>query len=1211
MPAPPGGGKPEIVAKIGAEFDASEVADGLRRMGTDWGKRMREIEKKSQKSMKGTGKSIKEFMWAAGGARKAYKRLFDDQLKGLKSVRTQYVASIKEARKAEAAVAGITAEMKALNAEAEPELFEKLNKRLQEAQKNAEKLRDASEKIGRQRTEAMEGVKEIKEQFTFDTDDIVDAMKEAGEELIGPFESLMNKDIPGAMEKAGKLVGKGWEKLFKGTGKLVTGMGKGFAGMGSKLAAKGKGVGGIGGAAMQGAGKAMGAIGKLVGQMGPMIKMIGTLGPILSTVSSLLVAVVKILIDAEAGAKELNKEIMSTAGTSEFFYKNMKNTSVAANDLEETLQDIRDSATSLDNMDWGISKETHTAVLNAITAEGVSLKKLDDDFKRVGKSSQEATGYAKDWGSMVQMSVAYSRAFGVSLNDISQLEGEMMSELGMDLDHVETSFQFMLKSAEESGIATNKFFGIIRGFSADLTLFNIRMEDVTKTLVMMGKAMSPREAQKMMQGLTSMFKGRDLLSRTKDVIMGGPAVARAMKSQQAGTVKGLASDIGISEDEMRTVLKKNDKDLAKWLAKNDKKVTADQRKAVMEAAIMQHKLDSGDTIDLASAIKDANPWTAKKIADAKVAAITGGKKIDQLTGINRIAAESAAEVSDELQDQIKKLAMNTEVMKADLAEKLKRANGDASQFSAEEQRMLTKLGVDIKDADASAKVASKTDEDFYNSLDDKQQNLLKDGKEAIDYQKETAHLQSSVLDKLQVLIDFIMNQIYDAFTALMDFTSDMLDLMDIGNKYAADRQSADMRRKSEKTFVKTGNKELVDAWNKSQGSLSEMNKQLKAQGGLFAKANESIDKQVQIIKDSQKKLDDPTTPQDQKKGLQDQIDAARGLLNEYRRTAVRQGDWKEIIKGMNLTSDQMAKMTAYAKSRGGTVAGEGGGDLMAALKQAGVTLDDDTIAKLAKAGVGTATNAGSMAAMGQDIARTLSTAEKPAEQQKKDLELLKTSREQAHQAELAALGIKTVADNATQKGSLFTHDVTAEEANETMMEEQERHGDVLDDIYRALRFRGIKIDKPFLQNQIRETLHDATFEAFSEALLDYYVMEHTDSDEVLKAIQKGDDPKTFARGLREAYRGGKGTLEEGKLKGLVAPQNATGGVVTSIRDGIAQVARAPAGEGLMAIRPGESYGGGGGGGGTVKLELGPNARKFFGVIAQDEISKAQSATRRR
>jgi hypothetical protein len=167
----------------------------------------------------------------------------------------------------------------------------------------------------------------------------------------------------------------------------------------------------------------------------------------------------------------------------------MKDSDKGASDLEGTLRNIRDAATSLDNMDWGINKETHTAVLNAITAEGVSLKKLDDDFKSVGKRAKEATGYAKGWGSMVQMSVAYSRAFGVSLQEVSQFQGEMMSELGMSLDQVETSFQYMVKGAEDSGIATNKFFGIIRGFSADLSLFNVRMEDVTKTLVMMGKAM--------------------------------------------------------------------------------------------------------------------------------------------------------------------------------------------------------------------------------------------------------------------------------------------------------------------------------------------------------------------------------------------------------------------------------------------------------------------------------------------------------------------------------------------------------------------------------------------------------------------------------------------------------------------------------------------------------------------------------------------------
>src|SRR6185369_9735703 len=100
---------------------------------------------------------------------------------------------------------------------------------------------------------------------------------------------------------------------------------------------------------------------------------------------------------------------------------------------------------------------------------------------------------------LAHVSVAYSRAFGVPLQEINTLQAEMMTEMGASLDDTTLAFQQMTKAAEDSGISANKFFGMIRGVSQDLSLWGTRMEDAVKLLGRLGQVMSPRNAQKFMQ----------------------------------------------------------------------------------------------------------------------------------------------------------------------------------------------------------------------------------------------------------------------------------------------------------------------------------------------------------------------------------------------------------------------------------------------------------------------------------------------------------------------------------------------------------------------------------------------------------------------------------------------------------------------------------------------------------------------------------------
>jgi hypothetical protein len=1147
MPPAPGAKPDQIVTEMGVKWDASDVSDGLRKLGTDWGKRMRQVEKRSQDSMKGSGKAIKQFMWQMGGAKKAYKRLYEEQRHSLKSITGEWRKAGAEVSKAVEKVNDIKDAFK--KAELGGQVFSAedvahYTKTLGAAQKELDKTKAAYDKLENAKGSAKEGVLGIKEKMSFDREEVIDGFKEAGAELWGPFESLLNKDLPGAIEKGGKLAGAGWQKLFKGGGKLAQGLGTGLA----KKAAKMK----EGGVAGKVGGAGVAALGGMMKGLGGLMKMIGTLGPILSTVSSVLVGIVKLMLDAEASAKELNKQILSTAGSSEFFHRNLKDAGMAATDLEGTLRDIRNAATSLDNMDWGINKETHTAVLNAITAEGVSLKKLDADFKRVGKSAQDATGYAKGWGTMVQMSVAYSRSFGVSLQEVTQFQGEMMSELGMSLDQTESSFQNMLRGAEEAGIATNKFFGIIRGFSADMSLFNVRMESVVKVMTALGKAMSPREAQKFLQGLTGFFKGQGLGERTKHVMMAGPGDNAAVQKSTDDKLGNLATDIAsatgksLTVQQLKKVLRKSDKDLSGWLADDGAKLSDDQKRVIQEAAIRQQALDKKTPVDTASAIGDLDPMeTLEHLQRESVHMF--GKKLEELTGVQRMDAENVLGVTDEQQKSFHKLNMGVEQMRADLVHKL----SEGAPLTEDEIAILKKLHVEQSKAGASDLRDNHKAKEVWDAMSEDQQKLLQDGKKEIDYQKDIAHVQASVVDKLSVLVEFVMNQIYNVMSGIWDAITD---LPGFGNKMS----------KMQIAAAKTRDKDLIDAVGKAS-SVDEAQKLLD-QFGHKKHVSDVASRVSKMLPDIAKDIGAKNA-----EAMSDVGDAfSKG------------GDLVQALQNAGSTQDEIVKILTALK---GTLdPSEFAKDMKANAETPVVVMPPPEAPNWVDA-EGTGPAAGPVGPVSPDF----------------------PSAGEIAKAQTAAQPDANAFFKEGLTGrSIYTHDMHAEDAAEEHLKSVNDTGDSLSDIYNALRVRGIKIDKPFLENQIKGVIHDAVFEAASEALVDYYVLQKMDAGEALKAIKDGGDPKTLAKNFTTELSKGQRDVEGGRVTGLHG--NAAGGVISAVRNGMA-VVRPAAGEGILWGRPGERIGGGGGGGGgpqVVHVMFKGDAAKILETHMDNRISHAQT-----
>ena len=255
---------------------------------------------------------------------------------------------------------------------------------------------------------------------------------------------------------------------------------------------------------------------------------------------------------------------------------------------------------------------------------------------------------------MVQMSVGYSRAFGVSLSEVTDLQGELMSELGENALEVQKGFQEMKDGADDAGVASNKFFNQIRAISADFSLFNLRMGDAAKLMSKLDKAMSPRKAAEFFQTITKFFKGMGLMDRAKMVLMAGTGKTKGiLKKDLEHSVESLASDLNNQSkglgDELKTALGKKGQ-LVKFLAKHDKELSGEQRDAIMTASRQEQKITQGGIVSLASGLKDISPFAAMDEMEA-ISQSMFRKPLEKLTNVEIAGVEAAAGISDEQLDQ--------------------------------------------------------------------------------------------------------------------------------------------------------------------------------------------------------------------------------------------------------------------------------------------------------------------------------------------------------------------------------------------------------------------------------------------------------------------------------------------------------------------------------------------------------------------------------
>lgn len=322
--------------------------------------------------------------------------------------------------------------------------------------------------------------------------------------------------IGGLVEAFGALKGgdvKGAASAASGAAQV----GAGLLGRGAGAAAAGGAAGGA--AALGGAATALAAVAV------PLAAVAGTLA-----------LIVKLIIDANAQAKEMNKTLLESAGAGDMMFSVMND---GSEQLRAGLQGLRAAATDfVHNVRWGTVADDMVKILTAANDAGLT-------YKEMAKDTGELVNGMKGYLGVTELALRYSKLLGVDAAELAGNIAEWEHDLGGGLKNLEESFARVTKIAMESGFGVKRFYSMIQQATSGMALYNNRIEETAKLLSTTADILGEQEAKEFIDTLQKGFADEDYSARLKRVLLTGTEdVKRIVSKQAVSTAEAFTEDFG-------------------------------------------------------------------------------------------------------------------------------------------------------------------------------------------------------------------------------------------------------------------------------------------------------------------------------------------------------------------------------------------------------------------------------------------------------------------------------------------------------------------------------------------------------------------------------------------------------------------------------------------------------------------------------------------
>lgn len=350
------------------------------------------------------------------------------------------------------------------------------------------KLQDESQdEATKRKLQAEKKVAKLRHDIFKEEDEFIDNMDKASKNLLATVRGMER-----SAHKAGAMA-KNYEKtadrltsitkyfngeMLDGADQFIEKLSDGLDGLAGKLTSS-VDAGALfkGGAQM--ASKGITAMGDALGTMVPLL---GTIATGLAGVVAIAGVVGAIFFEADKKVKEFNKTAINTFGV-------MDLARIGGGDLNKTLLTLNRTVHNL-TANLGITSEEAMGLLDALDKGGITLSQLTS---RSLTAANQQTELAK---TIVNVGTT-ARMMGVGIAEYSSTLMDYVNDLGTSLDTVNDSFSSIAKMAADSSFGTRRFYSMVVQATSGQASLNTRLEDTAGLLIKMTKILGQKKAMEM------------------------------------------------------------------------------------------------------------------------------------------------------------------------------------------------------------------------------------------------------------------------------------------------------------------------------------------------------------------------------------------------------------------------------------------------------------------------------------------------------------------------------------------------------------------------------------------------------------------------------------------------------------------------------------------------------------------------------------------
>jgi hypothetical protein len=491
-----------------------------------------------------------------------------------------------------------------------------------------------------------------------------------------------------------------------------------------------------------------------------------------------LVAFVKVLSIASETQTKLNKALIDGAGFAGDF-------SMSAAQYRDTIDDLRNAVQDSTRvmLKFGGTSELAAKTINAFARESTgSLAQTRAELYRLGTGDIQQ-GVVE----LTKASMAYGSALGIGTEEAGAMMGKFTSELGYSTQGSIDTLGNIVKAAAGANMPMTKFMNIFNQVIPDVELYQNRLEELTGTIRLLSKSMSPKDVKNFMEAFAQGFKGVDFRQRLKTVLVAGTGtVSKSLeadfKAKALALSKNFAEYAAPGEDmgqRMMDVMKGGETAMSAFITEMrgrasavGKDLSAAAVSDALKLASYEQTRRKGGALNLATAMRGGGLLSTYKILSKYGQTLTKG-----FNGLSEHVMKQLG-ITEQQYDALRTTSLTLKQQRDEL-KRWGKTNSKTMNTALHETVRMRKKG--MTEAEIEEAMRNATDEELFTAAE--MANTMKADKEqAFNLAEEQYNITSSIGDKLDNVISFLLEQILRVLNPLLDVVNNLFTWVVGGDK---------------------------------------------------------------------------------------------------------------------------------------------------------------------------------------------------------------------------------------------------------------------------------------------------------------------------------------------------------------------------------------------------------------------------------------------